>query len=244
MIEKGFTIDLPPHGYVRYIDHMGDDTRIVEAARVSYGAGSKGEEADKKLLKYLFTHRHTSPFEQGIVAFNIKMPVFVMRQLVRHRTFRLNEFSGRYSEMPDQFYVPEVWRIQNTKNKQGSLPPRVMDSHEMAEWQELCTKVLEDSYADAYDAYNSLLKYGVAKEMARFVLPVGIYTEIYMNVDLHNLMHFFNLRTDSHAQKEIRDVAWAMVQITENLFPWSIDLWSRYGMAVVSGGKGGDAAQT
>lgn len=239
-MEKGFTIELPPHGYVRYIDHMGDDTRIVEAARVSYGAGSKGEEADKKLLKYLFTNRHTSPFEQGIVAFNIKMPVFVMRQLVRHRTFRLNEFSGRYSEMPDQFYVPEVWRVQDQKNKQGSHIPE----GEMDMWQGQTTEFLQMAYGTAYSYYQSLLARGVAKELARIVLPVGIYTEIYMNVDLHNLMHFFNLRTDHHAQKEIRDVAWAMVQITENLFPWSIDLWSQYGMAVVSRGKAGDAAKT
>lgn len=227
-IESGFKIDLPPHGYVRYIDHLGTDTRIVEAARVSYGSASKGEEADKKLLEYLFKNRHTSPFEQCNITFNIKMPIFVMRQLVRHRTFRLNEYSGRYSEMKDEFYLPEIWREQDHKNKQGSLPPRVMDSHEMMEWQNLCSDTANDALNTAFDAYDSLLKYGVAKELARIVLPVAIYTEIYVNVDLHNLIHFFNLRLDPHAQKEIQHVAWAMLSIAERLFPWTIALFDKY----------------
>lgn len=225
-MEKGFKINIPSDGYVRYIDHMGDDTRIVEAARVSYGAASKGEEADRKLLRYLFTHRHTSPFEQGIIAFNIKMPIFVMRQLVRHRTFRLNEFSGRYSEMLDTFYMPEEWRVQDAANKQGSLPPPL--NIEQQAWQKNNNDLLRNAYKDAYLYYRTLLTRGVAKEMARMVLPVGIYTEIYMNVDLHNLMHFFYLRTDPHAQKEIRDFAWAMVQIADQLFPWSIALWNEF----------------
>ena len=228
VLAKGYTLDIPPHGYVRYIDHLGTDMRIVEAARVSYGGASKGEEADKKLLEYLFKNRHTSPFEQCNITFNIKMPIFVMRQFVRHRTFRLNEWSGRYSELKDEFFQPEVWREQDTKNKQGSLPPRVKDSHEMAEWQDLCTKAMEEAYSAAYDAYNSLLKYGVAKELARIVLPVGIYTEIYVNVDLHNLVHFWNLRLDPHAQKEIQDVAWAMLTIAEHLFPWTVTLFDKY----------------
>lgn len=223
-MDKGFTIEIPSHGYVRYIDHMGDDTRIVEAARVSYGASSKGEEADRKLLRYLFTHRHTSPFEQGIIAFNIKMPIFVMRQLVRHRTFRLNEFSGRYSEMPDQFYIPTQWRVQDEKNKQGSLPPNAEES----KWHQTNNDLLRLAYKDAYLYYRTLITRGVAKEMARMILPVGIYTEIYMNVDLHNLMHFFYLRTDSHAQKEIRDFAWAMTQIADELFPESMALWYEF----------------
>jgi thymidylate synthase (FAD) len=225
-MDKGFTIQIPSHGYVRYIDHMGDDTRIVEAARVSYGAGSKGEELDKKLLRYMFTHRHTSPFEQGILAFNIKMPVFVMRQLVRHRTFRLNEFSGRYSELPDVFYMPQQWRVQDEKNRQGSNP--LSPNPEQQKWHDGNTEMLREAYSLTYLHYKALLSRGVAKELARIVLPVGVYTEIYMNVDLHNLMHFFYLRTDSHAQKEIRDVAWAMVQVAEQVFPWSMALWAEF----------------
>jgi thymidylate synthase (FAD) len=237
-MEKGFTIELPPHGYVRYIDHMGDDTRIVEAARVSYGAGSKGEEADKKLLKYLFINRHTSPFEQCNITFNIKMPIFIMRQFVRHRTFRLNELSARYTDMSDEFFLPDKWRKQDMKNKQSS------QIHDDVDFNELATHAAQEAYDKTYKLYRYMIDaLGVGKEQARMILPVGLYTEIYINVDLHNLIHFFNLRTDSHAQKEIRDVAWAMVKITENLFPWSIDLWSQYSMAVVSRGEEGDAAK-
>lgn len=222
-MEKGYTIEQPPHGYVRYIDHLGTDQRIVEAARVSYGGASKGEEADKKLMEYLFKNRHTSPFEQCNITFNIKMPIFVMRQFVRHRTFRLNEWSGRYSELKDEFYVPEIWRRQNTQgNKQGSVP----DVAEL--WNAYNSRLLVFAYNKAYETYENLLANGVAKELARIVLPVGIYTEIYVNCDLHNLIHFFNLRTDSHAQKEIQDVAWAMLHIAEKLFPWTIALFDKY----------------
>lgn len=146
-----------------------------------------------------------------------------MRQLVRHRTFRLNEFSARYSEMPEQFYMPEQWRVQDAeRNKQGS----VLKPDE--QWNKNNSDLLRSAYKDAYLYYRTLITRGVAKEMARMILPVGIYTEIYMNVDLHNLMHFFYLRTDSHAQKEIRDFAWAMVQIAEQLFPWSMALWYEF----------------
>lgn len=220
-MDKGYTIDLPPHGYVRYVDHLGTDQRIVEAARISYGAPSKGEEADKKLLEYLFKNRHTSPFEQCNITFNIKMPVFVMRQFVRHRTFRLNEYSGRYSEMPDEFYLPEKWRAQDNKNKQGSVATSQLD-------QEMLTRIAMEAYEKCYKLYNMMLLMGAAKEQARFILPVGIYTEIYVNIDLHNLVHFFNLRLDLHAQKEIQDVAAAMLAIAELLFPWTITLFDKY----------------
>lgn len=222
-MEKGFTIEQPPHGYVRYIDHLGTDQRIVEAARVSYGGASKGEEADRRLLEYLFKMRHTSPFEQCNITYNIKMPIFVMRQFIRHRTFRLNEWSGRYSILEDIFYYPKIWRRQNTQgNKQGSIEDAT------PEWNHLNTDILKTIYFDCYEAYQELLKRGVTKELARIVLPSGIYTEIYVNCDLHNLIHFFNLRTDSHAQKEIQDVAWAMLSIAEKLFPWTIALFDKY----------------
>lgn len=228
MIEKGHVIAIPPHGYVRYVDHLGDDTRIVEAARVSYGSRSKGEEADKKLLEYLFKNRHTSPFEQCNITFNIKMPVFCMRQFVRHRTFRLNEFSGRYSEMPDEFFEPTQWRRQDDKNKQGSIAPIHPENRHNNSWQACNTEILRSAYAVAYVNYETLLQRGVAKELARIVLPVGIYTEIYVNIDLHNLIHFLNLRTDSHAQKEIQDIAWLMCDMAEQLFPWTMALFNKY----------------
>lgn len=228
-MNRGHVINIPPHGFVRYVDHLGTDQRIVEAARVSYQSPSKGEEADRKLITYLFKNRHTSPFEQCNITFEIKMPIFVMRQFVRHRTFRLNEWSGRYSELKDEFYRPKNWRIQDTKNKQGSV-----DIHLQSDaWQKENDDILDIAYHWAYEMYRKLLNQGVAKELARIVLPVGIYTQIYVNIDLHNLMHFLNLRLDPHAQAEIRDVAWAMLQIGEQLFPWTFECWGLWRPAMV-----------
>lgn len=221
--QSGDTLELPPHGYVRYVDHLGTDTRIVEAARISYGSPSKGEEADRKLISRLFRDRHTSPFEQCNITFDIKMPIFCMRQLVRHRTFRLNEYSGRYSQMPDEFYAPPVWRRQGGKeNKQGSVEDT------SSPWNMYNDSILAIAQKNAYDAYQALLEHGVARELARIVLPVSNYTEIYVNCDLHNLIHFFYLRTDPHAQKEIQDIAWAMLSFTERLFPWTMELWHKF----------------
>ncbi len=219
-------IELPPHGHVRYIRHLGSDSAIVEAARVSYGSPSKGEELDKKLLHYLYKNRHTSPFEQCSITFNIKFPIFLMRQFVRHRMFRLNEWSGRYSELADEFFLPSEWRAQDTKNKQGSLP-----SGEIR--QDYCTAVADRFCKHAYTIYQHMLDEGVAKEQARIVLPVGIYTEIVVNCDLHNLTHFLRLRLDSHAQSEARDVAAAMLEIAEPLFPWTFEAFRRYQLKVV-----------
>lgn len=221
-MEKGFSIEVPPLGFVRYVDHLGTDTRIAEAARVSYLSPSKGEEADKRLIQYLFKNRHTSPFEQCNITYEIKMPIFVMRQFVRHRTFRLNEWSARYSELKDDFYRPDVWRIQDSKNKQSSNfnPDEVWNRHN--------NEYLETAYQGCYQAYSKLLVRGVAKELARIVLPLGIYTQIYVNVDLHNLIHFLNLRLDPHAQKEIQQVAWGMLEIAEQLFPWTFECWGKW----------------
>lgn len=220
-MEKGHTINVLDKGFVRYVDHSGSDQRIVEAARISYKSPSKGEEQDKRLLRYLFKNRHTSPFEQVSITFNIKFPIFVMRQFVRHRTFRLNEWSARYSEMADDFYVPTEWRAQDNKNKQGSVQSADLNHSAITDSvHELC--------AQSYSLYDKLLQQGVAKEMARMVLPVNLYTEIYVNCDLHNLMHFLNLRLDSHAQYEIRVFAQAMFDIAKELFPWSMDAFGRY----------------
>jgi len=212
--EKGWTIPILKSGYVRYIDHLGTDERIVEAARVSYGSASKGPEADKKLLKYLYTHRHTSPFEQCSITFNIKMPIVCMRQFVRHRTFRLNEWSGRYSKLDPEFYIPDEWRTQDTVNKQGSIEDKEFE-HGKA------TMAMAEACGFVYQKYEQLLDMGVAKEMARFILPLNIFTEIYVNCDLHNLMHFLTLRMDSHAQKEIQEIAFAMHKIMCKLYPWT-----------------------
>lgn len=228
MIEKGHTIPVLGQGYVRYVDHMGDDLRIVETARISYKSPSKGEDADKKLLMYLHKNRHTSPFESCNVTFNIKFPIFCMRQFVRHRTFRLNEWSGRYSELADQFYVPELWRVQDVKNKQGSLSVSID-----ASWHEEQNDIARKVFTDTYAAYQQLLANGVAKELARIVLPVSMFTEIYVSCDVHNLMHFLNLRQDAHAQLEIREIADAMAVVFKELFPWSYEAHIKHRLRMV-----------
>ena len=224
-LEKGFTQEILGQGYVRYIDHMGTDLRIVEAARISYKSPSKGEAQDKKLLLYLYRNRHTSPFEQCSITFNIKMPIFVMRQFVRHRTFRLNEWSARYSELGDEFYIPEKWRAADAKNKQGS---QEADLNHTA-----LTEQVRTFNETAYKTYRSLLEQGVARELARNVLPVSIFTEVYVNCDLHNLLHFLQLREDPHAQWEIQEVARAMKSIAEKLFPWTFEAYNKFKVKLV-----------
>ena len=236
-IQPGDQIAVLDHGFVRLIDHMGSDRRIVEAARVSYRSPSKGDEGDKKLLSYLLRHKHTSPFEMGKVTFNIKMPIFVMRQYIRHRMQNVNEVSARYTELPEEFYIPESWRKQDPKNKQGSIETGnwnpdlrggLCEAHVHGLWYNgTATGLLEEVNTVCYQAYQKLLEAGVAKEMARFVLPVNIYTEIYSTWDLNNLLKFFALRDDPHAQWEHQQFALAMKQITAQLFPWTMELYEQ-----------------
>src|SRR5690606_5525384 len=188
------------HGFVRLVDYLGGDDRIVQAARVSYGQGTKTVREDAALIDYLLRHQHTSPFEQVIFTFHVKMPIFVARQWIRHRTARLNEISGRYSVMRDEFYVPrrhEV-RLQSKANKQGGddreVPP---------ELQEHVLRVIAEGQARAYEDYEGLLEHDVARELARINLPLSLYTEMYWQIDLNNLFHFLRLRHDWHAQYEI-----------------------------------------
>ncbi len=211
------------HGFVRYIDHMGSDARILEAARVSYKSKGKGDEADKKLLTYLWKNKHTSPFEMCKITLNIKMPIFVMRQYIRHRMQSLNEMSARYTQLPSEFYIPTEWRKQDIKNKQGSV---------RAEWtvdeQNQMTKEVTELCDKSYALYQSLIDKGVAREMARTVLPINIYTEFYTSWDLKNLLHFITLRDDSHAQLEIQEYGKAIKSICEDLFPWTIEAYEKY----------------
>lgn len=241
-ILPGHTINVLDHGFVRYVDHHGSDSRIVEAARISYRSPSKGEDADKKLIHYLYKNRHTSPFEMVKVTLNVKMPIFVMRQYVRHRMQNLNEVSARYTELPEEFYIPEKWRAQDTKNKQGSTSSAqwdtpgfdLLDNNGQSVSQ--CTlppnvwfsDAVKQQCRDAYETYQLLLQYGVAREMARMVLPVNIYTEIYSCWDLKNLLHFISLREDSHAQAEIQDYGRAIKSILVELFPWTMEAYEKY----------------
>jgi thymidylate synthase (FAD) len=224
-MEPGHTIPILGKGYVRYIDHLGSDLRIVESARISYKSPSKGVDQDKKLLTYLYKHRHTSPFEQCSITYNIKMPIFIMRQFVRHRTFRLNEWSARYSELADEFYVPTQWRAADARNKQGSQASGTLDHAKI-------TKEVEAFHEKAYSTYQNLLQQGVARELARAVLPVSIFTEVYVNCDLHNLLHFLHLREDDHAQLEIREMAAAMRTVAEQLYPWTFEAYHKFRLGV------------
>jgi len=234
---KGWTIPVLDHGFVRLIDMMGDDQRILEFARVSYKSPSKGPEQDKKLLKYLYKNRHTSPFEAVKITLNIKMPIFVLRQYIRHRMQNLNEMSARYTELPNEFYIPKKWRKQDVKNKQGSVDD--------TDWDLSCPElgdisindqlygIVKQQSEDAYRVYKNLIDNGVAREMARMVLPVNIYSEFYCCWDLKNLMHFLQLREDAHAQFEIQEYARAIKQIVKELFPITIDAFDKYKWKIV-----------
>lgn len=212
-------------GFVRLVDYLGGDQRIVQAARVSYGAGTKSFRQDRGLIHYLIRNWHTSPFEQVQLTFHAKMPVFVARQWVRHRTARLNEISGRYSVMKDEFYVPDPEQIrpQSENNKQGRSESRFSEEEEMQ-----IAEVLRKGNETAYRAYEGLLQNNVARELARATLPVSLYTEWYWQVDLHNLFHFLRLRLDPHAQYEIRVFAEAMAKCAQAVAPLAYEAFEEH----------------
>lgn len=204
------------HGFVRLVDYLGGDDRIVQAARVSYGEGTKSVREDAALIDYLLRHAHTSPFEQVVLTFHLKMPIFVARQWMRHRTARANEISARYSVLPNEFYLPEADQIrpQARDNKQGRAEHAVP-----AELRRHVLDVLRRGQEDRYAEYASLLEEDVARELARIHLPVSAYTEMYWQIDLHNLMHFLRLRMDGHAQYEIRVYGTALATCAEAVAP-------------------------
>ncbi|MDR1389828.1 MAG: FAD-dependent thymidylate synthase [Treponema sp.] len=203
-------------GFVRLVDYLGSDERVVQSARVSYGAGTKTYREDAGLIDYLLRNRHTSPFEQVVLTFHVKLPVFVARQWIRHRTARLNEISGRYSVMNDDFYIPapEDVALQSTDNKQGRSPD-VME----AGAAEKVREAFAEGQKKAYAGYVSQINGGLARELARINLPLSIYTEWYWQIDLHNLFHFLELRLDAHAQKEIRLYAEVLFDIAGKVAP-------------------------
>lgn len=203
-------------GFVRLVDYLGGDQRIVQAARVSYGAGTKTFRQDRGLIHYLLKHEHTSPFEQVVLTFHAKMPILVARQWVRHRTARLNEISGRYSVMKDEFYLPqpEQVRFQSASNKQARS-----DEPLPADEAEAIVAGMEEEQRTIYARYLALIERGVARELARANLPLSLYTEWYWQIDLHNLFHFLRLRLDEHAQYEIRVYAEAMAECARAVAP-------------------------
>ena len=215
-------------GFVRLVDSMGGDDAIVQAARVSYGQGTSKVSQDRGLIRYLMRHRHTTPFEMVEFKFHCKMPIFVARQWVRHRTANINEYSLRYSEARDEFYYPEPKNIQfqsalNKQGRSGEVPP------------ELKQKVLDyfkENSERSFTMYQDLNEAGVARELIRSLLPVNIYTEWYWKNDLHNLLHFIGLRSDSHAQYEIRVFSDAMAHYVKEKAPFA---WEAYQDYVVHG---------
>jgi len=212
-------------GFVRLVDYMGGDDRVVQSARVSYGEGTKTHREDAALIDYLMRNSHTSPFEQVILTFHVKLPIFVARQWVRHRTARLNEISGRYSVMKDDFYIPalEDVALQSEDNKQGRSS-KAVDSVRAERVRADFTEGQKASYA----AYNSLVNEGLARELARINLPLSLYTEWYWQIDLHNLLHFLELRLDSHAQKEIRLYAQVLLEIAGKVAPRCCQSFERH----------------
>ncbi len=212
-------------GFVRLVDYMGGDQRIVQAARVSYGAGTKTVRQDRGLIHYLIKHDHTSPLEQVVLTFHAKMPIFVARQWVRHRTARLNEISGRYSVMQDEFYVPEAatLRYQSKDNKQARGDECLPSQDSKAILEELCA-----DHKLLYSHYEHMIEKGLAREIARTNLPLSLYTEWYWQIDLHNLFHFLRLRMDAHAQYEIRVYAEAMARCAKAVAPLAYEAFEEH----------------
>lgn len=222
------------HGFVRVIDYMGDDAAICQAARVSYGKGTRSVQNDEGLIRYLMRHWHSTPFEMCEVKFHVKLPVFVARQWIRHRTANVNEYSARYSILDREFYIPrpEHLAAQSTQNNQGrgevlqgSEAQRVLD-------------LLREDAMRSYDNYEAMLsqdgQQGLARELARMNLPANIYTQWYWKVDLHNLLHFLRLRADAHAQYEIRAYADLMCDIVQDWVPAAFGAFRDYRMDAVS----------
>ena len=207
------------HGFVRVVDYFGNDSSIVQAARVSYGAGTKKAREDEGLIRYLMRHRHTTPFEMCEVKFHVKLPMFVARQWIRHRTANVNEYSARYSILDREFYIPDRSHLasQSSANAQGreELLPEEEANRTLA--------ILKSDSSAAYDHYEQMLsqdgQVGLARELARMNLPSNVYTQWYWKIDLHNLLHFILLRGDSHAQFEIRAYAETIGRIVQKWVP-------------------------
>ena len=237
VIESDKYIQVLDKGFCGLVDVMGDDSAIVQAARTSYGKGTKSVSEDRGLIRYLMRHKHTSVFEMVEFKFHLKMPIFVMRQHVRHRTANLNEYSGRYSIMTDEFYIPDVSRLQaqSRDNKQGS--GQVLEGVEA----EIALNTIQRVSAEAYMDYLSLVnepggrnygeildRQGMARELARIILPLNNYTECYWKIDLKNLLHYIGLRKDPHAQYEIRVLAEALAEHVKKICPIAYEAFEDY----------------
>jgi len=227
------------HGFIRLVDYLGGDQRIVQSARISYGAGTKSYRKDKGLINYLMRNGHTSPFEQVNFTFHLKMPIFVARQWIRHRTGRVNEISGRYSVMTDECYRPDRNHInpQSEVNRQGRTDI-VLDQEKQ---DEVLAKFDKDHQV-IFDNYHAMLDDGIARELARIDLPLSMYTEWYWQMDLRNLFHFLSLRLDGHAQYEIRVYAEQMLEIVRKVCPIASEAFEEFEYGAMSFSKSERAA--
>lgn len=207
-------------GFVKLVEFMGGDRRAVDSARVSFGSVSKGEAQDRKLIEYLLANGHLSPFEHSVFQFHVKCPIFVARQWMRHRIASYNEISARYTEVQDEFYYPEAFRVQDKINRQGSVRSGALE-------QEKLLAVYDKAVKASYAAYGELLEAGVAREMARMVLPVAQYTQFHWTINARSLLNFISLRADAHAQYEIRQYAEAITGIFRAKMPWTWEAWSK-----------------
>ena len=218
------------HGFVRVIDYMGDDSAITQAARVSYGKGTKSVQNDEGLIRYLMRHWHSTPFEMCEIKLHVKLPVFVARQWIRHRTANVNEYSARYSILDREFYIPapDALAAQSVVNNQGR--GEALSGEEA----ERVLRYLRDDAMRCYDHYEEMIgqggQQGLARELARMNLPANIYTQWYWKVDLHNLFHFLRLRADAHAQYEIRVYADAICEVVRDWVPAAYGAFEDYRM--------------
>jgi thymidylate synthase (FAD) len=207
---EGYKVQVLDCGSIEVVDWMGDDSDIVKAARISTGSSTKTTQEDERLIDYLVEHAHTSPFEMCEIKLKLSMPIFIARQWMRHRMASINEYSGRYSEMNDEFYIPKQFRLQSKSNHQGS--DGILDSESNEKFQ----NQLSLNFQQTFSEYQSMLEKGVSREMSRIILPLSTYTSFFWKIDLHNLLKFLQLRMDPTAQEEIQVYAkeiWKIVQM-------------------------------
>jgi len=223
------------HGFIALVDVMPRmvpvdataDYAIVQAARVSYGQGTKTPSDDRTLIRYLMRHRHSTPFEMAEMKFHVSLPMFIARQWIRHRTANVNEYSARYSVVPDTFWRPDEARAQGSTTKQTGEGFAGQEAHD------LLNTALEKAES-SYEEYESLIRSGVCREQARAILPVSAYTQWYWKCDLHNIFNFLSLRMDKHAQQEIRDYALAMFEMAKDIFPIACEAFEDYRLGSVT----------
>lgn len=222
MNERSRPVQVLDKGFVRLVDFMGGDPGVVDAARVSYGGSSKGARTDRTLIDYLLRHSHLTPFEHAVFKFHVAAPIFVARQWFRHRFAAYNEISLRYTEVQDEFYMPDAWRGQDKKNRQGSTSSAPLD-------QNALRRLFQEQVDSALATYRRMIEMGVAREMARMALPVNLYTQFYWTVNARSLMNFVALRADAHAQWEIQRYAEALARGLREAMPWTYEAFLRHG---------------